>query len=82
MSQVQGECGSSAQAKQKRAPHAQTGSQCGSPSQRSARPQCGTLGHQRTSALSCTAARSGASMLGIACTSMCNSYRPARQERC
>ena len=43
MSQVQGECGSSVQAKQKRVPQLHSGSQCGSPSTRTALPQCGTL---------------------------------------
>ena len=53
MSQVQGEWGSSAQAKQNRRPQAHSGSQCTSPATRIARPQWGTLGHHRTSALSC-----------------------------
>ena len=43
MSQVQGECGSSVQLKQKRSPQLHSGSQCGSPSMRTALPQCGTL---------------------------------------
>ena len=43
MSHVQGECGSSVQAKQKRVPQLHSGSQCGSPSTRTALPQCGTL---------------------------------------
>ena len=54
MSQVQGECGSSAQAKQKRCPQAHSGSQCTSPATRTARPQCGTPGHHRTMSLSCS----------------------------
>ena len=54
MSQVQGECGSSAQAKQKRCPQGHSGSQCTSPATRTARPQCGTPGHQRTMSLSCS----------------------------
>ena len=49
MSQVQVEWGSRAQAKQKRWPQAHSGSQCTSPATRTARPQCGTLGHHRTS---------------------------------
>ena len=53
MSQVQGEWGSRAQAKQKRWPQAHSGSQCTSPGTRMARPQCGTLGHHLTSWLSC-----------------------------
>ncbi len=43
MSQVHGECGSSVQLKQKRSPHVHSGSQKGSPSTRTAPPQCGTL---------------------------------------
>ena len=43
MSQVHGECGSSVQLKQKRRPHVHSGSQKGSPSTRTAQPQCGTL---------------------------------------
>ena len=60
MSQVQGEWGSSAHAKQKRSPQSHSGSHCASPSTRTARPQQGTLGHQRTIALSC--ARSGGTL--------------------
>ena len=51
MSQVQGECGSSVQAKQKRVPQLHSGSQCGSPSTRTALPQCGTL---RTHTCTCS----------------------------
>jgi len=43
MSHVHGECGSSVQLKQKRSPHVHSGSQNGSPSTRTAPPQCGTL---------------------------------------
>ena len=43
MSQVQGECGSSVQLKQNRRPQPHSGSQKGSPSTRTAVPQCGTL---------------------------------------
>ena len=57
MAQVQGEWGSSAQAKQKRCPQAHSGSQCTSPATRRARPQCGTLGHHLTSWLSCAQQR-------------------------
>lgn len=45
MSQEQGLCGAWQQAKQNWWPHSQAGSQCGSLSTCTARPQCGTLGH-------------------------------------
>ena len=53
MSQVQGECGSKAHAKQKRCPQVHSGSQCTSPATLMARPQWGTLGHHLTSLLAC-----------------------------
>ena len=43
MAQVQGEWGSSPQAKQNMSPHAHTGSQCASSPTLTALPQCGTL---------------------------------------
>lgn len=52
ISQVQGEWGSSPQAKQKRTLQVHSGSQWTSPTTLTARPQWGTLGHQRTIALS------------------------------